>query len=127
MINQDISFKRNFNIIQMPKTAYPKKIVDHYIEQVKNKIKVNKVVLFGSFAYGKPNIHSDIDLVVISPSFKNQDFMKRMIMLSHLRDEITYQISMDIVGYTEKEFNEMGQYSINLAEIQKKGKVIYSS
>lgn len=111
----------------MPKTAYPKKIVDHYIEQVKNKIKVNKVVLFGSFAYGTPNIHSDIDLVVISPSFKNQDFMKRMIMLSHLRDEITYQISMDIVGYTEKEFNEMGQHSVNLAEIQKKGKVIYSS
>ena len=44
---------------------FPKKIVDHYIETLKQKIEITDVLLFGSFAWGQPTKHSDVDLVVI--------------------------------------------------------------
>lgn len=111
----------------MSKTAYPKKIVNHYINQVKKKINVTKVILFGSFAYGKPNENSDVDLIVISPDFKKQEFTDRLIFLSRLRDKPTYQIAMDVIGYTNQEFNEIARYSEEGEKIKKESRVIYSS
>lgn len=109
----------------MAKTIYPQKIVEHYIDKISKHITVSKVLLFGSFAYGKPNKNSDIDLLVVSPDFKKKDFMERLEYLSLLRDEPTYTIAMDIVGYTPEEFKKMEHYSPHLAQIKKRGKVIY--
>jgi hypothetical protein len=53
--------------------------------------------------------------------------MDRLHFLSHLRDEPTYAIAMDIIGYTPEEFKEMDQHSPNLAKIKREGKVIFQS
>ncbi len=102
---------------------FPQKIVNHYIEILKQKIRVKAVLLFGSFVWGKPTKHSDVDLIIISPDFsKIKDPLQ---WLSRARDDITCQIAMDIVGYTPKEFSNLEKYSAIGALAKKKGKWLY--
>ncbi|HZH88525.1 MAG TPA: nucleotidyltransferase domain-containing protein [Chitinophagaceae bacterium] len=43
--------------------------IKKYIEVLEQKIRVSKVILYGSWANGQPSEHSDIDLAVFSPDF----------------------------------------------------------
>jgi uncharacterized protein len=45
-------------------------------------IEVEKLILFGSHAAGTADEDSDIDLVVISPSFANKSYWERIDVLS---------------------------------------------
>lgn len=104
---------------------FPQKIVNHYISNLRNKINVKGVLLFGSFAYGKPTKDSDVDLIVISPNFSK--IHDRLIWLSNMRDDTTYQIAMDIIGYTPQEFKSLEKYSAIGAIAKKKGKWLYKA
>lgn len=106
---------------------FPKKIVNHYITNLKNKIDVKGVLLFGSFAYGKPTKHSDVDLIVVSPNFYRKGFENRWDTLYGVRDKTTYKIAMDIIGYTPREFNNLEKYSAIGAIAKKKGRWIYKA
>ncbi len=106
---------------------FPEKIVDHYIENLKQKIKVKGVLLFGSFAWGKPTKHSDVDLVVISPSFSKRNFDRRLDLLTAVRDKIALQIAMDIIGYTPREFANIEKHSAIMAIAKRKGRWIYKA
>jgi len=102
---------------------FPKKIVNYYINTIKKKIRIKGVLLFGSFAWGKPTKHSDVDLVIISPDFSR--IRNPLQWLSRMRDDITYQIAMDIIGYTPKEFTHIEKHSAIMSIAKKKGKWIY--
>lgn len=104
---------------------FPEKIVNHYIANLKDKINVKGVLLFGSFAYGKPTKHSDVDLIVVSPDFSK--ISDRLIWLSRMRDDIACQIAMDIIGYTPREFNNLEKHSAIGAIAKKKGRWIYKA
>ncbi|MBI2459832.1 MAG: nucleotidyltransferase domain-containing protein [Parcubacteria group bacterium] len=104
---------------------FPKKIINHYISTLENKIRVDSVLLFGSFAWGKPTKHSDVDLAVISKDFAKYDFDKRLSLLNHTRDKVSYQVAMDIIGYTPKEFSNIEKYSAIMSKAKQKGKWIY--
>ena len=104
---------------------FPKRVVEHYIETLNKKINVRGVLLFGSFAWGKPTKHSDVDLIIISPDFAKKQFRNRLQWLSRMRDDITYQVAMDIVGYTPQEFATIEKESAIMAQAKKKGKWIY--
>ena len=41
--------------------------IRRYARQVAKQFKPNKIILFGSFAYGEPNEDSDVDLLVVMP------------------------------------------------------------
>ena len=47
--------------------------IKNYVEDVKNAMPIDRVFLFGSYAKGNADKHSDIDLCFISSSFENQD------------------------------------------------------
>lgn len=49
-----------------------------FVETLKEDIRVNKVILFGSFARGNPKPYSDVDLAVFSNDFKEKDEIKNM-------------------------------------------------
>lgn len=75
----------------------------------------------------KSTKHSDVDLIVLSPDFNKKEFKNRLQWLSRMRDDITYQIAMDIIGYTPKEFAEIEKHSAIMAKAKKDGKWIYKS
>lgn len=48
------------------------KEVNNYINILKaDKLPISQVYVFGSYAKGRPNSYSDIDVCVVSPKFKN--------------------------------------------------------
>ncbi|MFH1187502.1 MAG: nucleotidyltransferase domain-containing protein [bacterium] len=106
---------------------FPKKVVNHYINTLKKEINVNGVFLFGSFVSGKPTKHSDVDLAIISPDFAKKQYRNRLQWLSRMRDDITYQIAMDIIGYTPKEFSTIEKHSAIMAYAKKRGKWLYKN
>lgn len=81
-------------------------------EELKNAIveqllplKPEKVVLFGSYAYGEPNASSDIDLyVVTSDDFIPKNWReKSAVFLKTIKalDEIQKQIPIDLIAHTK--------------------------
>ena len=46
-----------------------RKITGQYAALLRNHIKLDKVILYGSFAKGQPHIDSDIDVAVVSSDF----------------------------------------------------------
>ena len=89
-----------------------------------------KIILFGSYANGNPNEHSDIDIMVILDNdHVSKDFEERLnkkISIRNLVLEINRKIPLDILVYSREEFKivkSFGNYFID--EIEKTGKVIY--
>jgi predicted nucleotidyltransferase len=98
-----------------------KRIIKEYLKELKPHIKIEKVLLFGSFAKRKFHKDSDIDLIIISPDFKKIEFMERLIWLSKKRGEKFMSPAMDILGYSPEEFEKISKESIVLKEAKEKG------
>lgn len=105
-----------------------RKIIKEYLKNFPPDIKVEKVFLFGSYATGKIRDDSDIDIIVISPDFKKIAFIKRLEMLSKLRqDKLSRSVPMDIIGYTPEEFENIDKESIIMRRAKREGKIIYKA
>ena len=103
--------------------------------QIKNLVKeivensqmpISSVYLFGSYAYGRPNKYSDIDLAFISEKFKRQNSVKRIEMLLMLIYKMKLSIPVDIepLGFTPEEIRKASRWDIE-GEIKNKGIKIY--
>lgn len=101
-------------------------ITKEQIENIVQKIVVNvnpqKVILFGSYAYGQPDGNSDLDLLVIQdtdvPRYKREREIRK-----YLRGT---QIPIDIVVYTQNEIDEWKDTkSAFISQIIEKGKVLH--
>ncbi len=104
-----------------------KKIVKENVKDFPQSIKIDGVFLFGSYATGKANEDSDIDLIVISSDFKKMAFMKRLELLSRLRkSKLTRSAPMDIIGYTPEEFKNIGKESMIMRRAKREGEMIYA-
>ena len=82
-------------------------------------IKVKKIILYGSHAKGKAGEHSDIDLIVVSDDFKDMDIWERMCLLGCARMGI--KRPMEILGFTQDEFEAEQKGSFIVDEIKSKG------
>ena len=86
------------------KTNKISKIVSKYNNVLlKNNIKTSKFVLYGSYAVGKENKWSDIDLVVVADNFGKRNTIERMEFLSRKAAEVDE--SLEVLGYTNREFD----------------------
>lgn len=101
-------------------------ITKQQIEKVVNTIvtciEPDKVILFGSYAYGKPTEDSDLDILVVKDM--NMDRNKRSIEVKkHLRGS---KIPIDIIVYTKDEIDSWTESeSAFITQIIKDGKVLY--
>ena len=91
-------------------------------QKIVDAIAPEKIILFGSFAYGKPTPDSDVDLLVIMESEQSPHARSAQI------SEILYPrpFPVDIIVRTPAEVNErlvIGDYFFY--EILTKGKVLY--
>ncbi|MBI3741526.1 MAG: nucleotidyltransferase domain-containing protein [Chloroflexi bacterium] len=101
-------------------------ITDEKIQQAAQKIAnaahPEKIILFGSFAYGTPTPDSDVDFFVVMKSRKL--IRKRMMDLSDILDPRPFPV--DIITRTPAELThrlEIGDCFFK--EIVNKGKVLY--
>ena len=101
------------------------KLTKHLVAQLENKnIRVRRLILFGSYATGKAKQHSDIDIAVISPFFKNKGILKRQELLG----EAIYPLQepIEALGFTPYEYANVKPLSF-LSEIIATGKVLYKN
>lgn len=85
-----------------------KEIIDYLAQQLEqNGVSVDKIVLFGSQLKGNLHIDSDIDIIVVSKSFRDKDIIERAKMISraHIDTFEKYPEAMDIIMETPEEYN----------------------
>ena len=61
-------------------------------ERIAKEFDPEKIILFGSYAYGTPKEYSDVDLLVLMP-FEGKGFRKSLEILNHLDP----RFSVDVV------------------------------
>jgi predicted nucleotidyltransferase len=86
----------------------------------------DKIVLFGSYAYGQPRPDSDVDLLVVMP-FEGSPFRQASVILSHVVRTVGV-LPMDLLVRTAEQVQErlhMGDSFMR--EIIERGRVMYSS
>ena len=95
----------------MPSTGQKiKKIVSQYKKALLALgIRVERVILFGSFAKGNPRKDSDIDLLVISNDFQKFNLRERLEILGIAAVRIMKPI--EAKGYTLKEIQNVAPVS----------------
>ena len=101
-------------------------INEELIQEIKNRIvsavHPEKIVLFGSYAYGTPTKDSDLDLLVIMPSV--EPMHKRVLPIRKLLRD--FHVPKDIIVYTPDEVEKWKNVTnAFITSIMKKGKVIY--
>ena len=104
----------------MVKTKVSREI-KNVTEQIVQSYNPEKIILFGSFAYGKPRPSSDIDLLIIKKSRK-----KRVERIKEILMKVESDIPLEPLVYTPKEIKQrlnLGDFFVQ--DIFKKGKLLY--
>lgn len=85
-----------------------------------------KIILFGSYAYGKPHRDSDVDLLIVMP-FEGSPFRQAAVILSHIVSALGV-LPMDLLVRTAEQVQERVQMGDQfMREILDRGKVIYEA
>ena len=96
-----------------------KKITD----QIVKKYKPEKIILFGSYAWGKPTENSDVDLFIVKKSKKRRIDRGRELRRMLFGNDFP---AMDVLIYTPKELEKrISMEDFFIKEILSKGKVFY--
>lgn len=100
------------------------RFMGQFIERAQKSISVQKIVLFGSYAYGEPHDGSDIDLLVVSKDFKGMDQVERVRLLMGIARQLDAMVDIEVLGFTPQEFASISPLS-TLSIAKTKGRVIY--
>jgi uncharacterized protein len=75
---------------------------------LKAGIQINGIALFGSALSDQMNEDSDLDLIVISPAFRNLDLFQRAKISMHPETKTMkkFNIPMDIINLSPEEYAE---------------------
>jgi len=88
------------------------------------KIKVSRLILYGSYARGNPRDFSDIDLAIVSPNFrgKNRFEIQELIAVA-VSGRTGLTMAIEPIGYAPKEY-ACARMETFLGEIKRTGKRI---
>ena len=104
--------------------------IQHLIEDILRKVVTGyspqKVILFGSHAYGQPDENSDIDLLIIKETKKRP--IERWMEVKRLVRDRNRTVSISPLVYTPRELEErLAIKDFFIQEVLEKGKVLYGT
>jgi predicted nucleotidyltransferase len=98
----------------------PLRVIREYARAVAARFQPDKIILFGSYAYGTPHADSDVDLLVIMPA-RNQGSKA-----GRIRWEVPAPFPMDLIVRTPETMRwRLEEGDSFLREIVSRGKVLY--
>jgi predicted nucleotidyltransferase len=107
---------------RLPSGRIPRAAIRKYVRQVVAKFHPEKVILFGSHAYGKPDEGSDVDLMVIMPA-KNE-----LSQSIRIRQAFWPPFALDLLVCTpEMLAKRLGWNDWFLKEVVEKGIALYDA
>jgi predicted nucleotidyltransferase len=100
-----------------------KKVIQEIRERIVDHFQPEKIILFGSYSYGKPSIDSDIDLLIIKEDVESK--RKEAVGIRKILRGL--KMPFDIIVTTPKEFEFYSKEWLNsvFVEAREKGIVIY--
>ena len=84
-----------------------------------------KIILFGSYAYGTPNQDSDIDLLIIKETKERP--IDRRVAVSKIIYDPKLRVSIEPIVITPEEINQQGMKDPFFREILTRGRTLYAA
>jgi uncharacterized protein len=97
--------------------------IQAFSQQIAEKFQPERIILFGSYAYGQPTEDSDVDLLVILP-FEEMPVQKAIA----IRQQVRSSFPLDLMARTAEQIQqrlEMGDFFIQ--DIMEKGHILYEA
>jgi uncharacterized protein len=99
-------------------------IIQRMCEKLVNAYAPQKVILFGSHAYGMPGPDSDIDLLIIKET--SERFIDRWVTVQRILTGTHRGIPVETLVFTPQEIERrLAGGDQFLAEVLEKGKILY--
>jgi uncharacterized protein len=93
------------------------------VSRISEKIKLEKIILFGSYAWGKPNEASDIDLFIVVPESNKRSYQRAQEVYRLLRG---LDAPVEIIVQTRDEVSRNLKVTTSLAKkVLEEGRVLY--
>jgi predicted nucleotidyltransferase len=98
----------------------PLRVIRRFARQVAERFGPEKIILFGSHAYGQPHADSDVDVLVVMPARNELDQAVR------IRLAVDYNFPLDLLVRTPRNLAwRLAEGDSFLRAIVSKGKVLY--
>jgi uncharacterized protein len=97
--------------------------IQAFSQQIVEKFQPERIILFGSYAYGQPTEDSDVDLLVILP-FEDFPIYKAI----EIRRQVRPPFPLDLMARTAEQIQQrldMGDFFIR--DIIQKGRILYET
>lgn len=103
-----------------------REIIQDVLEKLCTGYAPQKVILFGSYAYGNPRPNSDIDLLIIKET--SERFIDRWVTVRRLLSDPKRTVPLETLVLTPQEVSRRLAIGDQfLAEIIEKGEVLYAA
>ena len=102
-----------------------KQYLKNFIKDKLAPLKLDKIILFGSYAYGNPTAQSDIDLCIVNENIESKITLKRKIR--ELLNDI--DMPMDIIAVDTKYYlshSDENWLNTALYDARHKGEILYA-
>lgn len=100
----------------------PLAAIRRFARQIADRFQPERIILFGSYAYGKPHAESDVDLLVIMPAYN--------VVNQSIRIDLAFEapFSLDLIVRTPRQIERgLREDDWFLRDILEKGKVLYEA
>jgi predicted nucleotidyltransferase len=95
-------------------------LIRRFARQVAEQFRPDKIILFGSYAYGIPHENSDVDILVVMPA------RSQLRMAARIHIAIPPPFPLDIIVRTPYQMKwRLEEHESFLTEVTTKGKVLY--
>lgn len=98
-----------------------RRVIQRVVDQIAEKFDPDKVILFGSYAYGRPTDDSDVDLLVVMPHRGRS--LRQAI---RIRRALDFHFPMDLIVRRQEDIDRripLGDFF--LEQITREGHVMY--
>ena len=115
------------SLIRVPtipnRTQTPQATIHSLAEQISILFHPQKIILFGSYAYGTPRLESDVDLLVVMNTQLSELEQAAVICRT-----IPYRFGLDLLVYTPQRLAQRLEWGDSfLREIMQRGVTLYES
>ena len=109
----EVRFRRRRGLV-------PQAAIRRLAREIAERFRPEKIILFGSYAYGTPNADSDVDILVVMPAYNE------LSKAAHINRAVEPCFPLDIIVRTPENMRwRLEEGDSFLREITSRGKVLY--
>jgi predicted nucleotidyltransferase len=101
-------------------------LIKDIVKKLRENYAPEKIILFGSYAYGNPRPDSDIDLLIVKDT--NERFIDRWVAVRRILSDPKRLVGLDTLVVTPGELSQrLAAGDQVIEEIVEKGKLLYGA